>query len=81
MKAVLTNVNGERFVNELLPRDVVSAAVFEQMEKTNTPYVLLDISFLDSDYIKNRFSLIYKSCLEKGTDITKQPIKVSPAQH
>ena len=63
---ILKNVNGERFVNELLPRDVVSAAVFEQMEKTNTPYVFLDISFLDSDYI---------------TDITKEPVKVSPAQH
>ncbi|MGN1031994.1 MAG: L-aspartate oxidase [Intestinibacter sp.] len=78
---ILTNINGERFVNELLPRDVVSAAVFEQMKKTNTPYVLLDISFLDSDYIKNRFSLIYQNCLEKGTDITKEPVKVSPAQH
>lgn len=78
---ILTNVNGERFINELLPRDVVSAAVFEQMEKTNTPYVFLDISFLDSDYLKNRFSLIYQNCLEKGTDITKEPIKVSPAQH
>lgn len=78
---ILRNVNGERFVDELLPRDVVSAAVFEQMKKTNTPYVLLDISFLDADYIKNRFSLIYHNCLEKGTDITKEPIKVSPAQH
>ena len=78
---ILKNVNGERFVNELLPRDVVSAAVFEQIEKTNTPYVFLDISFLDSDYIKNRFSLIYQNCLAKGTDITKEPVKVSPAQH
>ena len=78
---ILRNVNGERFVNELLPRDVVSAAVFEQMKKTNTPYVLLDISFLDPDYIKNRFSLIYQNCLAKGTDITKEPVKVSPAQH
>lgn len=78
---ILRNVNGERFVNELLPRDVVSAAVFEQMKKTNTPYVLLDISFLDPDYIKNRFSLIYENCLAKGTDITKEPVKVSPAQH
>ena len=51
------------------------------MKKTNTPYVLLDISFLDPDYIKNRFSLIYENCLAKGTDITKEPVKVSPAQH
>lgn len=78
---ILRNINGERFINELLPRDVVSAAVFEQMKKTNTPYVLLDISFLDPEYIKNRFSLIYQNCLEKNTDITKEPIKVSPAQH
>lgn len=77
----LTNVNGERFINELLPRDVVSKAVYEQIEKNKTPYVYLDIRFLGEDYIKNRFSSIYKACLERGTDITKEKIKVSPAQH
>lgn len=77
----LYNVNGERFVDELLPRDVVSQAIFKEMEKTNTPYVLLDVSFLDAHYLKNRFSTIYNKCLEKGTDITKESIKVSPAQH
>ena len=75
------NINGERFVVELQPRDVVSQAIFKEMEKTNSPYVLLDISFLDKNYLKNRFSTIYNKCLEKGTDITKEPIKVSPAQH
>ena len=77
----LYNINGERFVDELLPRDVVSQAIFKEMKKTNSPYVLLDISFLDEDYLKSRFSTIYNKCLEKGTDITKEPIKVSPAQH
>ena len=77
----LYNVKGERFVDELQPRDVVSEAIFKEMNKTNTPYVYLDISFLDSEYLKNRFSTIYNKCLEKGTDITKEPIKVSPAQH
>lgn len=77
----LYNIHGERFVDELQPRDVVSDAIFKEMLKTNSPYVYLDISFLDSDYLKNRFSTIYKKCLEKGTDITKEPIKVSPAQH
>ena len=77
----LYNINGERFVDELQPRDVVSQAIFKEMEKTNSPYVLLDISFLDENYLKNRFSTIYNKCLEKGTDITKEPIKVSPAQH
>lgn len=77
----LYNINGERFVDELQPRDVVSDAIFNEMKKTNTPYVYLDISFLDEEYLKNRFSTIYNKCLEKGTDITKGPIKVSPAQH
>jgi len=77
----LYNINGERFVDELQPRDVVSDAIFNEMKKTNTPYVHLDISFLNKEYLKNRFSTIYNKCLEKGTDITKDPIKVSPAQH
>ena len=77
----LYNIHGERFVDELLPRDVVSQAIFKEMKKTNSPYVLLDISFLDEDYLKSRFSTIYNKCLERGTDITKEPIKVSPAQH
>ena len=67
----LYNINGERFVDELQPRDVVSQAIFKEMEKTNSPYVLLDISFLDENYLKNRFSTIYNKCLKKGTDITK----------
>ncbi len=74
-------MKSEKFVDELLPRDVVSDAIFKEMKRTNTPYVYLDISFLNSEYLKNRFSTIYNKCLEKGTDITKEPIKVSPAQH
>ena len=77
----LYNIHGERFVDELQPRDVVSQAIFKEMKKTNSPYVLLDISFLDEDYLKSIFSTIYNKCLERGTDITKEPIKVSPAQH
>lgn len=77
----LYNINGQRFVDELQPRDVVSDAIFNEMKKTNTPYVHLDISFLNEEYLKNRFSTIYNKCLEKGTDITKGPIRVSPAQH
>lgn len=78
---ILTNVKGERFINELLPRDVVSEAVYEQIREYGIPYVNLDIRFLGKDYIVNRFSTIYEECLKRGTDITKECIKVSPAQH
>ncbi|MCC0684919.1 L-aspartate oxidase [Clostridioides sp. ZZV15-6383] len=79
--AKLLNKNKERFVDELLPRDVVSKAIFEQMEKDNLPYVCLDATHLGSEYLINRFSFIYNECLARGTDITKEYIKVSPAQH
>ena len=78
---ILTNVRGERFINELLPRDVVSEAVYKQIRETETPYVNLDIRFLGKDYIVERFATIYEECLKRGTDITKECIKVSPAQH
>ncbi|ABR32977.1 L-aspartate oxidase [Clostridium beijerinckii] len=78
---ILTNIKGERFINELLPRDVVSEAVYNQIKETEVPYVNLDIRFLGKDYIINRFSTIYEECLKRGTDITKECIKVSPAQH
>ncbi|MBE6089569.1 MAG: L-aspartate oxidase [Clostridium beijerinckii] len=78
---ILTNIKGERFINELLPRDVVSEAVYNQIKETEVPYVNLDIRFLGKDYIINRFSTISEECLKRGTDITKECIKVSPAQH
>jgi L-aspartate oxidase len=77
----LYNSKGERFVDELLPRDVVSHAINEEILKSGVPYVNLDITFLDSEYIKKRFPNIYEECLHRGIDITKQPIPVSPAQH
>lgn len=77
----LINIHGERFVNELYPRDVVTKYIYEEEEKTNSPYVYLDISFMKSDYIINRFPTIYDTCLERGIDITREPIPVSPVQH
>ena len=79
--AILKDINGNRFVDEFLPRDIVSKSILKQMKDTNSQYVLLDASFMDAEYLKNRFSLIYENCLEKGIDITKEAIPVSPAQH
>ena len=79
--AKLINENGKRFVNELLPRDIVARAVYDEEEKSSKPYVYLDISFKNKDYIINRFPGIYKKCLESGIDITKEKIPVTPVQH
>lgn len=79
--AILLNSKGERFVNELLPRDVVANAIFDQMKKEGSEHVWLSLAPIDSDEIKNHFPNIYKHCLEEGYDITKEPIPVVPSQH
>lgn len=79
--AVLYNVNKERFVNELLPRDVVSNAIYEQMKKDGTDYVWLSMEHIPTETIRDHFPNIYKKCLEEGYDVTKECIPVVPAQH
>ncbi len=77
--AKLLNKDKERFVNELLPRDVVAGAIINQMKKDNTEHVWLDFS--DNEEIMHHFPNIYNKCLEEGYDVTKEPIPVVPAQH
>lgn len=79
--AVLLNSAGERFTDELKPRDVVAAAIREQMKKDGKPYVWLSLANIDKDEIKSHFPNIYKHCLEQGYDVTKECIPVVPAQH
>lgn len=77
----LINCNGASFVNELLPRDVVTRHIYEEEHKTKSKNVYLDISFMPKNFIIKRFPTIYEKCLENGVDITKEAIPVSPAQH
>ncbi|MDH5092519.1 L-aspartate oxidase [Clostridium perfringens] len=77
----LLNCNGERFVDELLPRDIVSKKIYEEMKKTNSNNVFLDVSFMEKGFLQNRFPNIYNKCLDEGIDISKEPIPVAPAQH
>ena len=79
--AVLYNKNKERFVNELLPRDVVTEAIREQMKKDGTDYVWLSMENIPKEKILNHIPNIYQHCLEEGYDVTKECIPVVPAQH
>ncbi len=79
--AILLDKNGNRFVNELLPRDILSKEIYKQMEKENSKYVRLSFEPVSKEVIKNHFKNIYNTCLERGYDITKEPIPVVPAQH
>lgn len=79
--AKLYDKNGKRFVNELLPRDVVSNEIFKQMEKDGTNHVWLSMMDITEVDITKRFPNICKKCLEEGIDVTKEMIPVVPGQH
>ncbi len=79
--AVLLDARGERFTDELQPRDVVSAAIRRQMQKDGTRHVWLSFSNVPEEVCREHFSHIYQHCLEEGYDITREPIPVVPAQH
>lgn len=79
--AVLLDANGNRFTDELQPRDVVSAAIYRQMAAEGTDFVRLSFANMPKDEITGHFGNIYKRCLEEGFDITREPIPVVPAQH
>ena len=79
--ALLYDKNGNRFVDELLPRDVVTKVIQEQMKKDGTEHVWLSLEKIPKETILNHFPNIYQHCLEEGYDATKEWIPVVPAQH
>jgi L-aspartate oxidase len=79
--AILLNSKGERFVNELLPRDVVANAIFAEMKKEGSKHVWLSMAPIPEEEIRTHFPNIYQHCLDEGYDATKEPIPVVPSQH
>ncbi|NLE24791.1 MAG: L-aspartate oxidase [Clostridiaceae bacterium] len=85
--ALLRNNKGELFMEryhtmkELAPRDVVSRAIFQEMQKTGSDHVFLDITHKEKQFLEQRFPMIYKTCLSYGIDISKDFIPVAPCQH
>ena len=79
--ALLYNKKGERFVDELLPRDVVTNAIRKQMEADGTDHVWLSLEPIPKETILSHFPNICQRCLEEGYDVTKEWIPVVPAQH
>lgn len=79
--ALLYNAKMERFVDELLPRDIVTSIIHKQMEEDGKPYVWLSMAPIAKEDILSHFPNIYQRCLEEGYDVTKECIPVVPGQH
>ncbi len=75
--ATLLDAAGQRFTDELAPRDAVTAAILERLEVDGTAAVKLDLRGLDPA----RFPNVFQSLAEAGLDPSAEPIPVAPASH
>jgi L-aspartate oxidase len=75
--ATLLGADGERFTDELAPRDAVTLAVLDQMKRDGAGHVLLDMRELP----ESRFPSVFAALREAGYDPLREPIPVAPASH
>ena len=79
--AILLDSKGERFVDELLPRDVVATAIGEKMREEGAECEWLSFEPVDRETITGHFANIRERCLEDGRDILNEWIPIVPTQH
>ncbi len=79
--AILINDRGERFVNELLPRDEVARAIFGQMKQGREVFLDLRPVARKGVKLEERFPTIYGYIKETGYDPYEEPVPVNPAAH
>ena len=75
--ATLHDIDGERFVDELAPRDEVARAIHRKLTETGAPAVYLDMTGIDPA----KFPNIVGALRESGRDPATERIPVSPASH
>ena len=87
--ALLKNADtGERFMTryaptqlELATRDVVSRAIFNEIEHSDSRFVYLDITHQSKAFLKKRFPQIYETLDSISIDMSQDMIPVVPAAH
>ena len=86
--AILRDGSGRAFAKdfhpdgELAPRDIVARGVFNENQKVDDGNnVFLDITHRDAQWLKGRFPSIDNHLLQRGMDITKDQLPITPAAH
>lgn len=79
---------GERFMQryapdtlELATRDIVSRAIFSEIERGHLDYIALDCRHLPSEFIQQRFPTIHHTLNSIGLSIQHDLIPIVPAAH
>lgn len=75
--AILLDASGERFTDELAPRDAVSAAILDRMAADGAASVALDLRPIPLE----RFPTITRTLASAGLDPEAGPVPVAPASH
>ena len=84
---ILINSAGERFMPkvhelaELAPRDIVARGILSELKRSGESHVFIDITSKSEDFLKARFPTIFKECLSRGINISRDRIPVCPVQH
>jgi L-aspartate oxidase len=77
--ALLRDAEGERFVDELAPRDLVSRAMAERMREQGREHLWLDATGLEA--FSARFPTITASLTAIGLDPSRDWLPIAPAAH
>ena len=75
--AELLDGSGQRFTDELAPRDQVTAAILDRMEADASDHVVLDLRPIPEE----RFPSVFAACRAAGLDPGAEPVPVAPAAH
>jgi succinate dehydrogenase/fumarate reductase flavoprotein subunit len=76
----LLNKDGERFTNELAPRDEVSRAIYDELQ--NGGEVFIDIRHLGEEFIEHNLPQERKLAMQyEGLDPVFQIVSIKPAAH
>jgi L-aspartate oxidase len=75
--AALLDATGQRFTDELAPRDELTAAILERIDADGSDHVWLDLRSIDPA----RFPNVFAACHEAGLAPEREPVPVAPAAH
>jgi L-aspartate oxidase len=75
--ATLLDASGNRFTDELAPRDTVTAAILDRMKADRSAAVKLDLREIDPA----RFPNVFASLDQAGLQPRSEPVPVAPAAH